>query len=89
MSDDPFAKSDRTDRAYRLTVGELIDELSGFPPDMLVVCAGYEGGHEPPIRPHVIRLVLDRNDARCYGPHEQVEPGEPEFDTAVEAVTIR
>jgi hypothetical protein len=61
-----------------MTIKELTDLLSQYPPDTRVVVAGYEGGFNDITIHKIIHLKLDANKEWWYGQHEEVRSsGEP------------
>lgn len=62
----------------RITVGELIDSLSTFDRDALVLVNGYEGGFQAP-EVHE-RVVCKTRWASYRGPWDDVDDGDLETD---------
>jgi hypothetical protein len=57
-----------------MTVGELIEVLSGLDKDLNVFVSGYEGGYDlAEARPEVKEFYLDVNTDWYYGPHEMID----------------
>lgn len=56
-----------------MTVAELIAELQEMPQDARVVVDGYEGGLADVDYVTTVSIVLNRNKADYYGPHEEWE----------------
>lgn len=61
-----------------LTVGQLIDLLSKFPKDMLVVGQGCEGGFDSVVGATTIKVTYDVHLEWYYGKHEQEKDSEQE-----------
>lgn len=53
-----------------MTVGELIEKLQKFDPNMRVLVDGYEGGLDDPEEPRQNFIVLDYHEQSYYGRHE-------------------
>ncbi len=69
------------------TVAELIKALQQFPPDMLVVVSGYEGGYENMLTPKIKKL--EQNPENPYWEGEFQEPGQLEGGQLTEAVVLQ
>ena len=59
-----------------MTKAELIEALSEYPDDTMVVVSGYEGGRKDVTEVDQIKLKLNANVAWYYGPHEEEEDGD-------------
>ncbi len=61
-----------------MTVGELVQLLKGYPPDLRVMVQGYEDGHDDLETRFVDagEARLNVNSAWYYGRHEQVLKGD-------------
>ena len=59
-----------------MTKAELIDALSEYPDDTMVVISGYEGGRKEVAEVCQIKLQLNVNVSRYYGPHEEGDDGD-------------
>lgn len=57
----------------RATISDLIEALSHFPQDLLVITPGYEGGYKEIKSLESQEILLDINDAWYYGPHDSVD----------------
>jgi len=55
-----------------MNVGQLIEQLKNYPPDLRVVSRGYEGGYDDIDSFEQLKIVLDYNDEWYYGKHEDV-----------------
>lgn len=53
-----------------MNVKQLIEELSKYPPDAMVIISGYEGGEEEVKSTEQCRIELNVNDEWYYGSHE-------------------
>lgn len=56
-----------------MTVRELIERLTTFPPELPVLLDGYEGGLTPAREVEAIRYVPDFHESGWMGPHERAE----------------
>jgi hypothetical protein len=59
-----------------MKVKELIDKLSEYDPEMMVVTSGYEGGLNELMQVSTVRLNLNVNSAWYYGNHEADAEGD-------------
>lgn len=57
----------------RATISDLIEALTKFPQDLLVITKGYEGGFKEIKSLESQEILLDINDAWYYGPHDSVD----------------
>lgn len=57
----------------RATISDLIEALTKFPQDLLVITKGYEGGYKEIKCLENQEILLDINDAWYYGPHDSVD----------------
>ena len=53
-----------------MNVGQVIEQLKNYPPDLPVVISGYEGGVDDVDGFERIKIVLNHNDVWYYGKHE-------------------
>lgn len=67
----------------RMTVSEIINHLQQFPPNMLVVVSGYEGGYDDPGMIHIVKLQLLDYDSDYHGKYMDHNEGE-----SIKAVVI-
>ena len=56
-----------------MNVGQLIEALKNYPPDLRVVVSGYEGGYNDVDSFDNMKIVLDYNSAWYYGKHESLD----------------
>jgi hypothetical protein len=56
-----------------MNVKELIEVLSQYPEDTMVVVRGYEGGYDESKYTTEILLRLNANNAWYYGDHEEAD----------------
>ncbi|MEI8012216.1 MAG: hypothetical protein WCI27_07020 [Candidatus Omnitrophota bacterium] len=66
-----------------MTINELIQKLSAFPPDTNIVVSGYEGGFADVTGARGIRLQKDANKEWYYGRHEEANAGDQQAAKAV------
>jgi hypothetical protein len=59
-----------------MTKAELIDALSEYPDDTMVVVSGYEGGRKDIAEVEKIKLKLNYNTSCYYGPHKADNNGD-------------
>ena len=59
-----------------MTKAELIEMMSEYPNETMVVVSGYEGGKKDVTEVDQIKLKLNVNDSWYYGPHEEEEDGD-------------
>jgi hypothetical protein len=59
-----------------MTKAELIEALSPFPDDTMIVIPGYEGGRKEVEWTEEIKLKLNVNTEWYYGPHEEDTRGD-------------
>lgn len=60
-----------------MNIAELIEKLKTFPPDMVVMVDGYEGGYQDKFHLDVKDIWLNVNrDCTYYGPHGDAFYGE-------------
>ena len=60
-----------------MTIGELIEKLSEFDPNLHVFIPGYEGGYADPIIGDEDVFELGVNVEWYYGPHTKLSPENP------------
>lgn len=63
-----------------MNIGQLIEKLQAFPADLPVLVDGYEGGLTEAKDPVVKSVVFNCRESDYYGPHEEEEYWDPEFD---------
>jgi hypothetical protein len=71
--------------AFNFTVGQLIEILKGFPPDMPVVVSGYESGYENFYQPTIRKLTHNPENMYWDG---QFQPAEARDKEAFEAIIL-
>ena len=59
-----------------MNVGELMDELSKFEPETMVVVTGYEGGYTSRIAIREQEIAINVNQEWYYGEHEDLSIAE-------------
>jgi len=59
-----------------MNVQELIEELSNYPQDAMVIRSGYEGGEDEITYIEQCNITLNVNDAWYYGKHEVRSDGD-------------
>ena len=59
-----------------MTKAELIEMMSEYPEDTMVVIQGYEGGLEDITEVEKIKLKLNYNTSWYYGPHKADNNGD-------------
>lgn len=61
----------------KMTVGALIEALSKYPKDMIIVSPGYEGGYHDGMEPSAVMMfAANINKEWYYGPHEKDDNSE-------------
>ena len=57
-----------------MTVNELIEQLKGYPGDMVVLTLGYEGGYnETDLKTDHVVFDINSKDTWYIGPHDSVK----------------
>ena len=71
-----------------MTVGQLVELLQSYPPDMRVVVNGYENGYDDlsPERVSVVRIALNTGKHRWDGKHG--DPNGPTRSASVGAQMV-
>jgi len=63
-----------------MTVGQLIEKLQSFDPELMVVISGYEGGVDEADSAVDVSLKLDTHTEWYYGKHEVADRNDDPFD---------
>lgn len=77
-----------------MTVNELIEQLKGYPGDMMVVIPGYEGGYDNPEVQTGARIILDtnwdgKNKVSWYmGRHDQYFAVDHAEENTIKAIVV-
>lgn len=71
-----------------ITVAELVARLSGLPPELPVLVEGYESGWDAINDIRTATLVRRKQITNCDGEYEELEEGELEPASSLQAVLI-
>lgn len=78
------------ERRFHFTVGELIEILKGFPPNLPMITSGYEGGYENFYPPRVVKVNHEPKNPYWDGEFQIAEKLDTEaFDVVVLERTVR